>query len=149
MTENRRVGRVLAIDFGTKRLGVAVSDEAGIVGMPLATVDRVGRRADVALVAEIVKEKDVDHVVVGLPLNLDGTPGTYADDARRFGTALESACEVGVTYWDERLTTAEAERLLIGFDVSRRKRRKVIDKLAATLILQSYLDARASREEFP
>ncbi len=136
------MGRILAIDVGTKTLGLALSDESGTVGMPLSTIRRAGRRRDLARLAELVDEREVQEIVVGLPLELDGTPGTMSAEADTLCADIEARLSVTVHRWDERLTTAEAERVLLAADVSRRKRKQVIDKLAASLILQSFLDRR-------
>ncbi len=139
--------RILAIDVGTKTLGLAVSDETATVGLPLTTLKRTGLRRDVQRLTDIVREREVAECVVGLPLNLDGSPGRLASEADRVSAAVEKACGIPVHRWDERLTTAAAERVLIEGDVSRRGRRKVIDKLAAALILQGFLDRRKLDEE--
>lgn len=136
------MGRVLAIDVGTKTLGLALSDEGGTIGMPLETIRRAGRRRDFARLSEIVEERGVTEIVVGLPLALDGSPGEMTAEVDKMCAEIESRLPVTVHRWDERLTTAEAERVLLSADVSRKRRRQVIDKLAASLILQSFLDRR-------
>lgn len=139
---NPAMTRILAIDVGTKTLGLALSDESGTVGMPLSTIQRRSLKRDVEALREVVDSREVAEVVVGLPLNLDGSPGKMSDEADRICRAIETKLGVPVSRWDERLTTAAAERMLIEADVSRRRRRKVVDKLAATLILQGFLDRR-------
>lgn len=139
------MGRILAIDVGTKTLGLALSDEGGTVGMPLTTLRRAGRRRDLARLEELVRERDVSEIVVGLPLEMDGSPGAMSAEADRLCAELEERLGLVVHRWDERLTTAEAERLLLAADVSRGRRRKVVDKLAASLILQGFLDRRQLR----
>jgi putative Holliday junction resolvase len=142
--------RILAIDYGTRRLGLAVSDPLGITAQPLATLERSSTREDIGRLRTIVEERGVKRAVIGLPRNLDGSPGALWEESERFRSRVADELGIPVEGWDERLSTVEAERMLIGADVSRRKRRGVIDKIAATLILQSYLQAQAAagpREE--
>jgi putative Holliday junction resolvase len=137
-------GRRLALDLGEARIGVALSDPLGIVAHPLAAVPRLGLRQDLANLGQLVAEYEIGQVIVGLPLHLSGEEGGQARDARRFAELLrEHVAPVGVILWDERLTTVQAERVLIAADVRRRRRRRVIDGIAATLILQSFLDAQS------
>ena len=142
MTE--RAGRLLAIDLGQARIGLALSDPLAISARPLAPLERVGPRKDLERLAELIAEHGVSTAIVGLPLHLSGREGTASvaarDFARRLGRRLT---ELEVQLWDERLTTVEAERTLISANVSRRKRKQVVDSLAAVLILRSYLDASA------
>ncbi len=138
--------RILAIDFGTRRIGLALSDALGITAQPLETLQRHSQKADLARLRELVEECGVSLVIVGLPRNLDGSPGALWDEVERFREMLRKELSCPVEGWDERLSTAEAERILISADVSRRKRRKVVDKIAAALILQSYLEARSKAE---
>jgi putative Holliday junction resolvase len=139
-------GRILALDYGEVRLGLALSDELGLIAQPLETIRRVGPRKDLAAIEQRVREHGVTRVVVGLPLLLSGEEGEAARGARRFAARLEKRLRgVTVSFWDERLTTVEAERTLVTGEVRRRKRRQTVDALAASLILQGYLDARATR----
>ncbi|MBF0552280.1 MAG: Holliday junction resolvase RuvX [Deltaproteobacteria bacterium] len=138
-------GRILALDVGTKTIGVAVSDELGIIAQGLTTIRRRDEQADLAQVAAIVDEYQVKEVVVGLPFNMDGSIGPSARLVLALVEQLISCLSVPVETWDERWTTVAAERTLIEADVRREKRRKVIDKVAATFILQGYLDAAANR----
>lgn len=133
--------QLLGIDVGTKTLGLAVSDPGRTVAMPLSTIQRHGLTRDLQQLRRVVEERSVTEVVVGLPLNMDGTPGEMSSEADLIAQRL--ADELGVTAhrWDERLTTAQVERMLVQADVSRRRRKQVVDKLAATVILQGYLDA--------
>jgi putative Holliday junction resolvase len=138
-------GRVLAIDLGTARIGLALSDPGRRIAQPLAALRHAGHRKALAELGRIVREREVRRVVVGLPLLLSGAAGPAADGARRFAAQLASALdEVDVELWDERLTTVEAERVLLAADVKRERRREAIDSLAAVLILQGYLDAQAA-----
>jgi putative Holliday junction resolvase len=141
------MSRVLAVDVGSKTLGLALSDESATVGMPLTTLERRGLRRDIERLREIAETREVAEVVVGLPLNLDGSPGAMSGEADRIAGAIESELGLSVQRWDERLTTVAAERVLLEADVSRRGRRKVIDKLAAALILQGFLDRRNLERE--
>lgn len=133
--------RWLALDLGEKNIGVAVSDPDGVIAQPLTTLRRTGEAEDAERVAALVRQLGAAGVVVGLPRRLDGTDGPEAEAARRFGEALSRAGVPRVTLWDERLTTVEAERVLLASDLSRRRRRQVIDRMAAVVILQSYLEA--------
>ncbi len=137
-------GRVLALDLGQVRIGLAISDELGITAQPAGFLARAGNRADLEAIARLVEEHGVARVVVGHPLLLSGEEGTRAREARETSERLGKALPVPVELWDERLTTAQAERALIGGGVRRAKRRKVIDSMAAVLILQSWLEAHES-----
>jgi putative Holliday junction resolvase len=134
--------RILGLDVGTKTVGIALSDPLGITAQPVTTLRRWNLESDVAELKRLAVEHGVSRVVVGLPLNMDGSEGPRAAAARAFGDAVNAATGLPVEYQDERLTTVAAERVLLEADVSRRKRREVIDQLAAQLILQTWLDAR-------
>ncbi|HUX06005.1 MAG TPA: Holliday junction resolvase RuvX [Acidobacteriota bacterium] len=136
--------RILAIDYGTRRLGLALSDPMGITAQPLISLLRKSIAKDIAELRRIVEEYEVERGVIGLPRNLDGSPGALWQESEDFRRRLESEFGIEVEGWDERLSTVQAERMLIRADVSRRKRKGVIDKVAAALILQSYLDARSA-----
>jgi putative Holliday junction resolvase len=141
-------GRFLALDLGESRVGVALSDPLGITAQPAGHLDRKGKPKIVESVRELVAEHGVTRIVVGLPLRLSGEAGPEAADAEAFAQSLRDAIpEVAVDLWDERLTTAEVERMMIAADVSRKKRRRKVDTLAAVVILQSYMDARGIRVE--
>lgn len=135
--------RKIALDVGDVRIGVAVSDLLGITANPRETYVRKkgDTNADIAYFCEYAKREEADAFVLGLPKNMDGTEGDRAVVTRRFGDMLQEASGLPVLYQDERLTTVSAERMLIDADVRREKRKKVIDKVAATIILQSYLDS--------
>lgn len=143
------MSRFLGLDYGERRIGVALSDEMGWTASPLPPVERVGDRKDVARIRALVEAHEVVGVVVGLPLHLDGRPGERAERTLEFVARLRKSLAVPVETWDERLTTREAERRLIEADVSRARRRQVVDGLAASLILQGYLDRRQARLENP
>lgn len=139
MTET---ARFLGLDLGDVRIGVAISDSLAITAQPLETIQRVGPRKDLNLIAELVRARGVGTVIVGLPLLLSGEEGTKAGEARQFADQLGRRCHgVQVKLWDERLTTVEAERTMLSGNVRRAKRKKSVDALAAVLILQSYLDS--------
>ncbi len=134
--------RALGLDLGQKRVGVAVSDSAGALAMPIEVLDRLGDRTrEHRAIAELVEEWDVEIVVVGLPYNMDGTAGSqarrYAAEAKAWGDTLD----VPVVLYDERLTTVTAERSLMEQNVNAQHRRHIIDKVAASVMLQSWLDA--------
>jgi len=132
--------RVIAIDFGEKRIGVAVSDPLGITAQPVCTIHRKGKKKDIAELLEIISRYEAGQVVMGLPLRADGSAGEIAEKAKKFGEAVRAASGLPVAYQDERFTTVEAEEVLLLADMSRKRRKEVIDKLAAQLILQKYLD---------
>jgi putative Holliday junction resolvase len=133
-------GRVLGLDLGDARIGVAISDDERRLAVPLGTV-RTGAPADVRAIAQLVREHDVTLVVVGHPLLLSGEAGERARHAERFADALRGFLPVPVTLHDERLSTAEAERALRDAGAGGRRARRVVDRSAATVILQSWLDA--------
>lgn len=133
--------RILCIDYGSKRHGLAISDPLGMTAQPYETFERKTTQIDMDRFLKIVQENDVASIVVGLPRNMDGSEAVHYNDVLSFAKELENHVGKHVATWDERLSTAQAERMLISADTSRKKRKKVIDKVAATLILQSYLDA--------
>lgn len=133
--------RLLGLDFGTKRIGVALSDEMGWTSQGLTVIERKGNQKDIEKIGRLVEEHEVEGIVLGLPLNMDGTEGKAAEAVRRFGGLLEEALDITVHLWDERLTSWEAEGILKEAQVKPKKRKQVVDKLAASLILKSYLEA--------
>jgi putative holliday junction resolvase len=139
----------MGLDVGTKTVGVAISDALGFTAQGLTVVRRKSLKADLAALGRIITEHEVTQVVVGLPLNMDGSEGPRAQASRAFGERLAEATGLPIEYWDERLTTVAAERALLEADVSRARRKEVIDQVAASLILQGWLDARrpASHED--
>jgi len=139
------MARTMGLDVGTKTIGVAVSDELSITGQALATLRRSSLRTDLRALCELIEKQDVDRIVVGLPLNMDGSEGPRAAACRQLGKLLADASGIAVEYWDERLSTVAAERVLLEGNVSRRKRRNVVDSLAAAIILQGWLDAHRTR----
>ncbi|HEY6973529.1 MAG TPA: Holliday junction resolvase RuvX [Nitrospiraceae bacterium] len=133
------VSRILALDYGTKRIGVALSDELGWTAQPLETFERRTLDRDIAHIASLVKSHEVGKVVLGLPLQLDGREGPAIEAMREFAAKLEAGLSVPIVRWDERMTTKAAEDLLIAADVSRKKRKGAVDRVAAAILLQSYL----------
>ncbi len=133
--------RILALDLGRKRIGVAVSDELCLVARALPALAARGRNADAAAIAALVAEHAAARVIAGLPLHLNGSHGLQADRVQKFGAYLATQLAVPVEYWDERFTTVEAARLLTQAGISPRKQRDQIDSTAAAILLQSYLDA--------
>lgn len=132
--------RLIGIDAGTKTLGLALSDVTRIIASPLETIRRTKFKADAARLLELVQIHEVTGLVLGLPANLDGSEGPRAQATRALARNLNQLTALPILLWDERLTTAAAERMLIEADASRKRRAEVIDKLAATLILQGALD---------
>jgi putative holliday junction resolvase len=133
--------RVLGLDVGSVRIGVALSDPLGITAQPLEVIER--KRVDpFGRIASLVAEHEVTSIVVGWPLRLDGTEGPAVESVRQFVDELGSKVSVPIERWDERLSTAEAERIMLQGGARRVQRKAGIDKLAAALILQSYLDAK-------
>lgn len=131
--------RILAIDHGSKRIGFALSDELGWTAQPLETFYRRNPEADIRHIQELVREHEVGQVLVGMPFRLDGESGPAAKVVEAFIQLLEPALSVPVITWDERMTTCAAEDLLIAADVGRRKRKGIVDRIAAAILLQSYL----------
>lgn len=138
---------MLGLDIGRKRIGVALSDEAGITAQPFKVIKRVSLAKDIEEIAVLVSENSVERIVAGLPLNMNGTPSETTEFVLKFLEKLKAACPVPVVTWDERLSTVAVERLLIEGDISRERRREVIDKMAASYILQGYLDSLKNRTE--
>lgn len=131
----------IALDIGSRRIGVARSDPTGVLAGPLETLDGGGRRAEVAdRIVDLVNRQSADVLVVGLPRSLDGSIGPAAESVLELVDALRARLDIPVHTWDERLTTVEAERRLDEAGSSRRRRRDSVDRAAATLILQGYLD---------
>lgn len=141
MSQTTRPGRVLALDLGDARIGVAISDDERRLAVPLGTV-HTGAPADLKAIAALVEEHDVSLVVVGLPVSMSGEEGQRATQARAFADALRGFLGIPVDLQDERLSTVEAERALREAGVTGAERRRVVDRSAATVILQAWLDAR-------
>lgn len=136
-------GRILALDYGERRIGVALSDPLRLTAQALVTLTRRSRADDLEALRAMTREHAVVGIVVGLPLAMDGTRTPMCRRAEEFAAAVGRATGLPVETWDERLTTAQATRTLLEADVRRARRRAVVDQVAAVLILQSWLDARA------
>ena len=141
------MGRVLGLDVGTKTIGVAMSDPTRMLASPVRTLRRQSVKADVAELMAWSADHGVDELVVGLPLELDGREGHRARRVRVLVEALQEAFAGPVWLWDERMSTRAAEQVLLEADLSRRKRKQHVDKIAASFILQGYLDWRRSSPE--
>src|SRR5262245_49697864 len=134
--------RIAALDVGDVRIGIAVSDELGLTAQGVGVVERRGGKRDLEALAGRLAPYQPERLVVGLPLNMNGTEGPRAAKVRAFATRAAEHLALPLEFWDERLTTVAAERALLEADVSRRRRRALIDQVAATIILQAYLDRR-------
>ncbi|HWS15301.1 MAG TPA: Holliday junction resolvase RuvX [Candidatus Methylomirabilis sp.] len=141
MADETGHGRVLGLDYGSRRIGVAVSDPLGLTVQPLPPIRRMGDRKDIAAIGLLAAERGVTSVVLGLPLLLNGDEGPAAVRARTFGERLHAETSLPVTMWDERLTTAQSERHLIASGVRREERKEIRDSLSAMFLLQSALDS--------
>ena len=144
--QNQARGRILGLDVGTRRIGIAVSDPLGLTAQGLPTLQRRNRRYDHSELRKLVREYQVSEIVVGNPLRMSGESGTQAEKMAAFADQIQQELSLPVHLWDERLSTAEAHRLLDETGIRDARRKEVIDKMAAVLILQSFLDARAARK---
>ena len=135
--------RLIALDVGDRRIGVAVSDALNVTAQPLGKIERVGLTRDVSSIAAFCEKYQTNRILLGLPRNMDGTLGEQAKKVQMFAEWLQNA-GFRIQYWDERMTTVSAERLLIQAGTRREKRKKVVDQIAAALILQTYLEAHPS-----
>lgn len=133
-------GRIMGLDVGDKTIGVAVSDLMGLTAQGVKTIKRVGKKKDIEALKEIIKERQVNKIVSGLPKNMNGTLGPQGEKVIKFCELLEEETCIKIEYWDERLSTVAAERTLIQGNVRRENRKGVIDMVAAVIILQGYLD---------
>lgn len=139
--------RILALDVGEKKIGVAISDELGWTAQGLPTLRRQTKDRDTCAIANIAEEKCVTRIVVGMPVSLDGSLGKKAREVAGFVEDLKRRLRLPIKVWDERFTSVQAERIMLEADLSRKKRKKKIDQLAAQLILQSYLDAESRPQD--
>ena len=137
------VGRILGLDVGSRRIGVAVSDPLGITAQGLETLQRKNKRHDLECLHRVIREYKVKEIVVGLPLRMSGAEGIQSDKMQVFAEELRKRFRLPVHLWDERLTSAEANRLLRETDLSIEKRGKAVDRMAAILILQGWMEQRA------
>jgi putative Holliday junction resolvase len=134
-------GRILALDLGKRRIGLALSDELGLTAQGLGKLERTNLRQDLAKLARLAGERGVTLILIGNPLHMDGSEGQQSAWVRQFAERLQARSGLAVRLWDERLTTVEAERVLRQSGISRQKRGRVVDRLAAVILLESYLDS--------
>ena len=133
--------RLLGLDLGERRIGIAISDPLGITAQAHSVLQRQGSlKEDLLELQRIIREKEVTQIVLGFPKNMNGTEGPMAEKTKLFGAKLEQVTGIKVVYWDERLSTASAQRMLIEADLSRRKRKMKVDQVAAAIILQNFMD---------
>lgn len=132
--------RIMALDVGSRTIGIACSDALLMTAQGIETIRRTSLENDFNRLRELISEYEVHELVVGMPKNMNGTKGDRAEKTEEFVEKMKAAIDLPVTFWDERLSTVMAERQLIAADVSRKKRKGVIDKMAAVVILQGYLD---------
>jgi putative holliday junction resolvase len=137
-----KTGRVLGLDVGSRRIGIAVSDPLGITAQGLETLQRRNKRQDLAALERVIREYSVREIVVGLPLRMSGEEGTQSEKMQGFAEDLRKRFRLPVHLWDERLTSAEANRLLRETELSIEKRAKAVDRMAAVLILQGWMQRR-------
>lgn len=138
--------RIMGLDVGVKRIGIALSDPMGWTAQGLSVLERTNLQRDLDTLKALCQQHEVEKLVIGLPRNMNGTLGVKAEEIQQFGQELAERTGLPAEYWDERLTTRSAERVLLEADMSRRKRKQVIDKVAAVYILQAYLNAHSSRQ---
>ena len=141
--------RYLGVDYGERRVGLAISDELGIMALPLDILPVKGSKQVIRDILRLCQEKQVAMIVVGLPLNMDGSRGPAVEAVERLVLELRRQVDRPVEVWDERMSSRQVERMLIDSDVSRSRRKGIVDKLAAQVILQSYLDAHTPTTETP
>lgn len=140
--------RVMGLDVGKKTIGVAVSDPLGITALGVVTLRRHSLNEDYQSIYSLIQDYQVGEIVVGLPRHMNGSLGREGEDILVFGKKLENQMGLPVFFWDERLTTVAAEKVLLEGDLSRNKRKKVIDKIAACFILSGYLDRKKRKSEY-
>ena len=141
--------RIMGLDMGSHTIGVAISDALGLTAQALKTIQRRSMERDVEELGEIVRQFEVGQIVVGLPKNMNGTLGEQAEKVLKWIKTLEEKIHLPVSTWDERLSTVGATKILLEADLSRKKRKKTIDRVAAALILQGYLDYQRQRNDDP
>lgn len=145
----KAAGRVAAIDYGTVRIGIAISDAQRRIASPYENYTRSGEQADARRFQRLAKEEDVKLFVVGLPVHLNGRESQKSQEARRFGQWLAQQTGVPVEFFDERFTSAQAEQLLLDADLTRKRRKERLDKLAAQILLTAFLEAGGRGESSP
>jgi putative Holliday junction resolvase len=150
VTQNQLPGRILGLDVGARRIGVAISDPLGITAQGLETLHRKNKRHDFEHLYRVIREYEVKEIVVGLPLRMSGAEGIQSEKMRAFAEELQKKFRLPVHLWDERLTSAEANRFLRETDLSSEKRGRAVDRMAAILILQGWMEQRsAAASGFP
>ena len=137
--------RKLALDFGDKKIGVAISDALGITAQGKGYISRTDLKKDLEVIIDYIEKYSIDEIIVGMPKNMDGSYGPRAQKTQEFINFLNNNLDIPIKTWDERLTSKEAEKVLIKADMSRSARKEVIDQMAASLILDSYLQANKNR----
>lgn len=133
--------KILGIDYGEKRIGLAVSDQLSMFAHPLDVVENKGNKTNIELMKNIIEQNKIDKIVIGFPLNMNGTEGERCEKTNQFIVHIKKVFQGEIIKWDERLTTVAANKMLLENDMSRAKRKKVVDKIAACYILQGYLDS--------
>ncbi len=133
--------RLLGLDFGKKRIGVAICDELGMTAQGLAVIERKNKKRDLETIAHYIRSYNVEKIIIGYPLRLDGTPGLQCEEVDRFILSLESLISIPIIRWDETLSTKDAEEILRTANVKAKKRKTVVDKIAAGMILRRYMDS--------
>ncbi len=140
--------RILGLDYGDKTIGLALSDEAGLIAQPLFTIERsnsIDVSVSITKICELLLDKDIDKIVLGMPVNMDGSEGERVKKTKWFAKKLAKKTEVEIVFWDERLSTMSASRVLDEGRVKRSEQKQYLDKLAAAIILQNYLDFEANK----
>ena len=133
---------ILSVDYGDKRTGIAVCDKLEMLASPVCVLTEWNAETLVEKIIDIAKQKNAEQIVIGLPRNMDGSKGFRAEACEELGELVKSKCEIPVTFWDERLTTVSAHRILSENNVRGKKRKSVVDAVAAEIILQNYIDSR-------
>jgi putative holliday junction resolvase len=136
--------RVLAIDHGTKRMGIAVSDPSGTIALPLEFIPAEPFKAFLERLKALIQEKEVEQILIGMPRNMDGSYGPAAAKVQEFIAVLKETIAIPIRTWDERLTSTQANRMLLQTDMRRQERKQKVDQAAAAILLQSFLDSRPS-----
>ena len=140
------MGVLLGLDVGDVRIGIAVSDVLGSGAHPLCTLTRTNRQRDITAIGDLVSIHEVERIIIGLPISLDGTVGTQAEKVQKFGNRLAKGLKVPVEFLDERFTTSEAEEILDRVNIDPKERKKVIDQISAVIILDEYLRCNTSEK---
>jgi len=135
--------RIMGLDYGSRRIGIAICDELGMTAQGAATINRKNRQADLDAIADLVKHYDIERIIIGYPLRLDGSEGIQCEKINRFCRRLEARLSLPVIRQDETLSTKEAEEILRRTGIRPEKRKGIVDRVAASIILQGYLDARS------